>query len=168
MKKWSQKPEVWVLLVASLAVAFWALKPPLESPSWDVGVGSGGVPSTANATVQVLGGELVRDYGNARLDLVVRLKNESIHPLLLTAPKVRLLADQKEVPAFYLPAERAPEVAPKTTSEVKLRYWLESGDLQKSLTLDVNGESVPVKSAKAFDLQKIENGQPRSLRGIDW
>ena len=168
MKQWSQKPEVWILLVASLAIAFWALKPPHEPSSWDAGNGSDGLPATENPKMQLLGGELVRDYGNARLDLLVRLKNESIHPLRLTAPKVRLLADQREIPAFFLPAERPPEVAPKTTAEVKLRYWLEAGDLQKSLSLDVDGDSVPVKSAKAFALEPLENGQPVPLRGVDW
>jgi hypothetical protein len=109
-----------------------------------------------------------RDYGKARLDLEVRVRNEGVHPLVMKSPKVRLLAGEREVATFFLPAERLPEVAAKTTSEVTLRFWLEAADLKGALVLDVEGEKVPVKSEKAFDLTTLENGKPRALRGVEW
>lgn len=168
MNNWSRRPEVWVLLIGSLGIAFWAMKPAHDPAGWSAGDGSASLPSSENASAQLVIGELVRDYGNARLDLMVRIRNEGVHPLLLTPPKTRLLADQQEVPAFFLPSERPPEVAAKMTSEVKLRYWLESAHLLKPLVLEVNGESLPVKSAKPFDLNQLENGKPRLLHGVDW
>jgi hypothetical protein len=40
--------------------------------------------------------------------------------------------------------------------------------LKGALVLDVEGEKVPVKSEKAFDLTTLENGKPRALRGVEW
>jgi hypothetical protein len=78
------------------------------------------------------------------------------------------MAGEREVPTFFLPAERLPEVAAKTTSEVTLRYWLEGEDLKGALVLDVEGEKVPVKSEKVCDLTLLENGKPQALKGVEW
>ena len=166
LMSWMRRPEVWVLLLASGAALFWALSPTGDDGGWEAGPVSGEV--AAGGRVTMLGGALERDYGNARLDLEVRVRNEGVHPLVMKAPKVRLMAGEREVPAFVLPAERLPEVAAKTTSEVTLRYWLERDDAKGSLVLDVEGEKVSVKSAKAFDLTTLENGKPRAVRGVEW
>ena len=168
MKSWSRKPEVWVLLLASIVVAFWALSPSTPVDEWQAGSGAGDAAGAASGMVQLQSAAVERDYGNARLDLTLRIKNDSSYPLLLSPPKVRLLAEKREVPAFFLPAERPPEVAAKTTSEVKIRYWLEASDLSGPLVLDVQGEKVAVKSAQSFDLNQLESGKLRPLRGVDW
>lgn len=155
-----------MLLLASGAALFWALSPTGDDGSWV------GAPVTGEVAmggrVSMLGAALERDYGNARLDLEVRVRNEGVHPLMMKAPQVRLMAGEREVPAFVLPAERLPEVAAKTTSEVTLRFWLEAQDVKGALVLDVEGEKVPVKSAKAFDLTTLENGKPQALKGVEW
>ncbi|MDH4476685.1 MAG: hypothetical protein QE274_09425, partial [Verrucomicrobiaceae bacterium] len=148
------------------AVLFWALSPTGDEGGWEAGSVSGEV--VAGGRVTMLGGAVERDYGNARLDLEVRVRNEGVHPLVMKAPKVRLMAGEREVPTFFLPAERLPEVAAKTTSEVTLRFWLEAADLKGALVLDVEGEKVPVKSAAVFDLTTLENGKPRAVRGVEW
>lgn len=153
-------------MLASLLALYWAMGSKEVESSWQ------GEPEGGEAVVEskatMLGGALERDYGNARLDLTVRVRHDGIHPLVMKAPQVRLMAGEREVPSFFLPAERLPEVAPKTTTEVTLRYWLETTDLQGPLALEVDGEKVPVKSATAFDLATLENGKPKALRGVEW
>jgi hypothetical protein len=170
MKNWIRRPEVWVLLLASVAAALWALKSGGSEAEWEAGPGVSEL-KTAEARVTVLRGSLERDYGNARLDLEVKIRNEGLHPLVLVPPKVRLLAGatgDREVPPFFLPAERPPEVAGKTVSEVMLRYWLEAGDLGGPLVLELEGEKVPVKADRPYALDKLENGKAVPLRGVEW
>ncbi len=169
--KFYQRIEVWVLLLLAAATALFVLKPAADSGWEDPQPAAGG----AMGTESVLGlkaATLERDFGNARLDLDARVTNPGRHPLLLTPPQTRLLAGSppasREVPPFFLPAERPPEIAPGSTSEVQLRYWLEGADLQGPLWLDVNGERLQVKSAAPFGLEKLENQKPVKLRGIDW
>jgi hypothetical protein len=168
MKSWIQRPEVWVLLLASVAAGFWALGPGPEEAEWQAAPGTAVVEG---GRVRLLGGVLERDYGNARLDVTVRIRNEGIHPLPLNPPRTRLLAGVeggREVPPFFLPTERPPEVAAKSEAEVTLRYWLEAADLKGPLVLEVEGERVAVKEARAFDLEDLENGKPRVLKGEAW
>ena len=160
-----RRPEVWALLLASAGAVFWALKPPPAEPEWNHSEGETAAPA---GRVTLLGATLERDYGNARLDLDVRVKNDSPYPLRLSPPKVRLLAGVREVPPFFLPAERPHEVAAGTASEVRLRYWLEAADLRGPLRLEVEGESVEVKSAAPFDLESVENRKSRKLGGVNW
>lgn len=158
--------EVWVLLAVGAGLSWWALKPAEERPvRWET-ASAEAEPTSTRVTVR--GALIERDYGNARLDLDVNVRNDGIHPLRLSPPKVRLLADGREVPPFFLPADRPPEVAPQSTSEVKLRYWLEGSDLQGPLVLDVEGEERLVKSATPYPLEKIANGEPVVLRGENW
>lgn len=158
--------EVWVLLAVAAGISWWALKPKGEPSSpWET---TGAAADAALLRVTVRGAVIERDYGNARLDLEVRVRNDNIHPLRLSPPKVKLLADGREVPPFFLPADRPPEVAPQSTTEVKLRYWLEAADLKGPLVLDVEGDQTPVKSAVDYALDQLANGEPTVLRGENW
>lgn len=112
---------------------------------------------------------IARDYGNARLDIDLRLRNDTPETLVLQSPTARLLASTgREVPAFFLPFEKLPEVPPKTTQDVQLRYWLEAADLKGALKLEVGGGAVEVKGAKALDLGTLKNGEKKTFRAGEW
>ncbi len=167
--KFYQRIEVWVLLLAVAVAVVFVLKPRPDTEVWEQGAEL--AESAAAQRVSLLGATLERDYGNARLDLEVRVTNSGAHPLLLTPPQARLLAGPegvREVPPFFLPAERPPEISPGATSEVRLRYWLEAADLQGPLWLVVGEDKVPVKSAEALDLEQVENRKALRLRGVEW
>lgn len=173
---WFKRVEVWVLLLASGGLAVWALKggkgagEEAFEAGWQTAASEGGSAGVARR-LEVLGGSLERDYGNARLDLLVRVSNPGAHPLLMSPPKVRLLAGaqaEREVPPFFLPVERPPEVAAGGTSEAKLRYWLEAKDVEGPLVLEVDGVREPVKDATPFDLKALENGKARPVTGVAW
>ena len=72
------------------------------------------------------------------------------------------------MPGFYLPFEPLPEVAGKTTQDVLIRYWLKGDDLQGSLTFEVDGRKLEVKSAKAFDLNSVPNLEERTFKSGEW
>jgi len=110
-----------------------------------------------------------RDYGNARLDIDLRLGNDTAETLALQPPKVRLLAAKgREVPPFFLPFEKLPEVPPHATQDVQLRYWLEASDLKGALKLEVEGRTIDVKSAKPFDLNTLRNAEKKTLGAGEW
>ncbi|MEY4483082.1 MAG: hypothetical protein RL693_534 [Verrucomicrobiota bacterium] len=119
--------------------------------------------------LQILRTSLKRDYQNARLDLTVRVRNDGASPLPMQSPKVKLLTDKnREAPSFFLPFEKQPEVGAKSTGEVQLRYWLEASDLQGGLSLEVDGKTLPVKSAKPLDINTLKNAEEKVISGTDW
>lgn len=160
--------EVWLLLVlavVSMIVVFkpWtALRkaPPAAPPPSE---------TASDAPLQVRTATIVRDYGNARLDVDVRIVNHHAKKLQLHSPVVKLMAGKDhEVPEFILPVEPVPEVPPKATADVRLRYWLERSDLVGSLALVFDGESVTLKSDRPFDLTQLENAKPRVMKAEEW
>jgi hypothetical protein len=163
-----QRFEVWLLLVlavVSMVVVFkpWTAlqKAPPAAPS----------PSetTSDAPLQVRTVTIVRDYGNARLDVDARIVNHHAKKLQLRSPVIKLLAGKDhEVPDFILPVEPVPEVPPKATADVRLRYWLERSDLVGTLTLTFDGESAILKSDRPFDLNQLENTKPRVMKAEEW
>ncbi|CAN5835461.1 hypothetical protein BH11VER1_BH11VER1_05120 [soil metagenome] len=162
--------ELWVLLllvIGGIAYVFTS-RPgeedditPTHSPTLTV--------KNTDEPLQLRRTTLKRDFQNARLDLTVRVRNDNASPLPMQAPKVRLLTDKgREVPSFFLPFDKQPEVAAKSTEEIQLRYWLEAPDLQGGLSLDVEGKILPIKSAKLLDLNTLKNAEEKVLSGTDW
>jgi len=163
-----QRPEVWVLLLlAAGATAFVYFTSAPEGPEPLI---SNTTPAAAEAKVQVKKCTVVRDFGNARLDIAVRMTNKRSTKLLLVAPAVRLLnAKGTEVPPFILPVEPAPELPPQTTADALLRFWTEKSDFDGPLTLEIEGEKIALKSARPMDLEKLKNAEPKLLPpGGDW
>lgn len=162
--------ELWVLLllvVGGIAYVFTSRPSdeeditPTNSPTLTV--------KNSDEPLQLRRTSLKRDYQNARLDLTVRVRNDSADKLPMQSPKVRLLTDKsREVPSFFLPFEQQPEVAAKSTQEVQLRYWLEASDLQGSLTLDVEGKTLPIKSMKPLDINTLKNTGEKVISGTEW
>jgi hypothetical protein len=84
-------------------------------------------------------------------------------------PDVRLVSGSgREVPPFFLPFEPQPEIPPGATQDVQLRYWLEASDLSNTLTLEVAGRSIVVKSASPFDVESLKNGEKQTFTSAEW
>ncbi len=161
--------EVWILLLLAAGSGLFVIwqdrhagdrKEPLTDQR----------PAGDSTRLTVLECALERDFGNARLDLRVRLTNRQSRRLLLTPPAVRLMDGAgSDIPAFILPVEKPPELAPQTEATAMLRFWLEKSHLQGPLTLEVNGERATVKGPVPLDLEKIENAKSRKFPpGQDW
>ncbi len=164
--------EVILLLVLAAGGAIWVLSdngsPDDEAagesaaasdPAQDAGPG---VNKLHRCTVE-------RDYGNARLDIELRFANRGEKKLVMQPPQVRLLTDAgREVVPFFLPFDPVPEIPAGTTQDVRLRYWLEKADLQGGLKLVIGDDSIEVKSAAVFDLEKLKNKEPRTYASSDW
>lgn len=152
--------EVWLLLILAAGATLFVVWPKSDNKSLINDV----QPARPESKLSLLGCKIERDFGNARLDLEVRLTNRHARKLMLVAPAVRLLnAQGKNVPDFILPAEHPPEVPPNAEATVILRYWLEQNDLNGKLTLEADGASVEVKSEKPLDLAQLKNGEPTRL-----
>jgi hypothetical protein len=136
--------EVIILLVLAAGGAIWVLSnsgSPDEEAGWDSAVSSG----PAND-----------DVGGPK-------------KLVMRPPQVRLLTDAgREVAPFFLPFDPVPEIPAGSTQDVRLRYWLEKVDLQGGLKLVIGDERIEVKSAAAFDLEKLKNKEPRTFASSDW
>lgn len=125
--------------------------------------------STADAETRIHRLAIERDYGNARLDIDIQVANRDPKRLVMQPPEARLFTGKgREVPPFFLPFSPPPEIAANAAADVQLRYWLEKADLEGSLRLEIRGESIEVKSAAPFDLEKLENKQPRTLAPGEW
>jgi hypothetical protein len=159
--------EVWILLALAAGTAAFVL---LQDKSDDKALISDAHAAPPQTQTALLGCTLERDYGNARLDLEVRMTNRHDQKLLLIKPAVRLLDGKNEdIPPFILPVERPPELAPHTEATAKLRFWLEQAQLNGALTLELDGERLVVKTAKPLDLSKLKNAQPKKFAaGQDW
>ncbi|MCB1224887.1 MAG: hypothetical protein KDK99_03660 [Verrucomicrobiales bacterium] len=158
--------EVWLLLVLAAGLAWWVVgrRGEKPEPSWVVR----DAPE-AEPVMELREATLERDYGNARLDLRLRVRNATPRPLPLRPPLVRLLAGSgREVAPFFLPAELPPELAAGADSEVKLRYWLEAADLKETLTLELPGASLVVKKPGAVDLDALPQGEAVRISSADW
>ena len=159
--------ELWVLLAVIVAGLVWVF----SSGGDDEDAGD---PSIATATdaglpLKIHRCVLERDYGNARLDIELRIRNDSAEKLVMQSPKVRLVTGKgREVASFFLPFDPVPEVAAGSSQDVQLRYWLEAADVQESLSLEVAGKTVPVKSAKPFDLNAMKSGDKKVIDAGGW
>ena len=110
-----------------------------------------------------------RDFGNARLDLEVRVVNRAESKLVLQPPAVKLVTSAgRTVPPFFLPFDPPQEVPARSTQTVKLRYWLERTDLSGGLMLAIGTDELEVKSPAHFDIETLENKKPAVMSGADW
>jgi hypothetical protein len=169
-----KRVELWVLLAVVLGGLVWVFT---SGPAEEDEAGEGSPPRKSGTVVkgdpskplQVHRSVLERDYGNARLDIDVRIQNLGKDKLVLQPPQVRLLTGSgREIPGFFLPFEPQPEIAPGTTQDVQLRYWLEKKDLQEALTLEVSGNQAKVKGTGAFDLESLKSKEAKTFLPDSW
>jgi hypothetical protein len=159
-----QRFEVWLLLIAGGIAVWWSFQS--DTPGDE---GGPVAEMSADVPLQLRRCTLERDFGNARLDLEVRYKNTSPRPLFMQPPDVRLInAAGKDVPPFILPVERPASVEAQTTSDIRLRFWLEKADLTGPLTLEIRGQKLEVKNSTPFDLEKLENKKPKVWTNTAW
>jgi hypothetical protein len=160
--------ELWVLLAVVVTGLGWVF---LSGGSREEDVVSGAAVPLEDAKVplQLHRCVLKRDYGNARLDIDLRVRNDGTEKLLMRSPKVKLLAAKgREIPSYFLPFDPVPEVPPDSAQDVQLRYWLEAADLQGALTLEIDGKTLAIKSAGAFDLSSVKNNEEKAILPGEW
>jgi hypothetical protein len=162
--------ELWVLLAAIVAGLAWVFLSDGDGDGEGPPSMGGAVPAAdAQARLQLHRCVLKRDYGNARLDIDLRVRNEGAEALALQTPKVKLLAGgEREVPSYFLPFDPVPEVPANSAQDVQLRYWLEAEDLKGALTLEVDGKTLPIKGASAFDLDSMKNEEEKVIQPGTW
>jgi len=161
--------ELWVLLamiVAGMVYVFTSNPGGGDGPL--TGTGTGG-PAPKDKELVLHKSTLERDYGNVRLDIDLKVRNDSSDKLVMQSPAVRLLASSgKEVPSFFLPFDALPEIPAKSSQDVQLRYWLSTDDLKGPLTLEVKGKTLEVKSAQPVDIATLKNGEKKVIKGTVW
>jgi hypothetical protein len=160
--------ELWVLLAVIVAGLAWVFTSGPGDEEDLYGGSANQAAADSQAPLQLHRCVLTRDYGNARLDIDLRVRNDSAEKLVMTAPKVKLLAaGGREIPEFFL-IEPRPEVVPNSTQDVQLRYWLEASDLQGPLSLDVNGKILAIKGSAPFDLTSMRNEEEKVIQKGGW
>lgn len=164
--------EVIILLVLAAGGAIWVLsnsRSADDEPGADSAVSNGTAHDEEPGANKLHRCTVERDYGNARLDIEVRFGNRSTKKLVMQPPQVKLITDAgREVPPFFLPFDPVPEIPAGTTQDVRLRYWLEKADLKSGLKLVIGDERIDVKSATAFDLEKLKNKEPKVFPDANW
>ena len=167
--KFFQRIEVWFLLLIGGGLAAWVL---LGEPTRLDTNDSAPLPAELSESaplIEVRRSTLERDYGNARLDIELRIQNPTVRPIILQSPEVQVLTStDREVPAFFLPADPPPQVAARTAQEVKLRFWLEKADVSGPLRIRFQGKDFPLKSALPINWDSLENRKPITFTGTDW
>jgi hypothetical protein len=160
--------ELWVLLAIIVAGLAWVFLS-RGSKEADIFADTATSGADASAPLQLHRCVLKRDYGNARLDIDLHVRNDSSEKLVMQAPAVKLLAgNNREVPSFFLPFDPVPEVPAKSAVDVQLRYWLEASDLNGPLELEVAGKRLPIKGAASFDLKNMGNGEEKVIQAGTW
>jgi hypothetical protein len=159
--------ELWVLLAAVIAGLFFVF----GSRHSEIDSSSDGGTSTAaeDAPLKLLRCILTRDYGNAQLDIELKVRNDGPEKLVMASPAVKLIgAKGREVPGFFLPFQPQAEVPAKTSEDVQLRYWLEKADLEGALKLEVKGKTLEIKGPQPFDLLSMKNTDKKSFNPGAW
>ncbi|TLD72036.1 hypothetical protein FEM03_04745 [Phragmitibacter flavus] len=162
--------EIWVLLAVVIAGLAWVfLSGPPDEFDEEVLPTEPGKATVSSPALTLRKLVIKRDYGNARLDVDVKLRNEKSEKLVLTSPAVRLMNGAgREVPSFFLPFDALPEVAAKSTQEAHLRYWLEEEDLLGTLTLEIDGLKLLLKDGTAVPMDSLKNGEETVLKSTKW
>lgn len=164
MMPFPKRPELTAELSVALCLAAMALLGGCDGRD-----GAETTPATSGAAGL---GEitLTRDYGNARLAIEATIRNTTDQPRLLAPPFVRLFdGDGAEIPPFFLAFDKPPTLAPGDSVTHELAFWLEKKHLAGEIRLVVgDARPLPVKNARPFDLDSIDNQASRSFDGPDW
>ena len=163
-----KRTEVWALLAVVTAGLVWVFLSGRASK--DEALDSGGTTGVdSREPLQLHRCVLKRDYGNARLDIEVHVRNDAAERLVMQTPRVKLLGENgREIPSYFLPFDPVPEVAAKSELDVQLRYWLEAADLNGGLSLKVDAKQLTIKGPTAFDLKSMENGEEKVFQPGAW
>lgn len=149
-----KRPEVWVLLLLSLAgigYVLWsdrahdaALDGPTSESSETSGESAAPVPSKRFSLPR----RWVAREDDAHLVVTVRLSLSQTIPETLTADEetVRLVtSDGASVPRLFLPFDPPPRLGGSENSAIDLRFWLPESQLSEGLWLEWGPDRLPVK-----------------------
>ena len=163
-----KRVELWVLLAIAVAGIIFAFRSKHHED--DQGAGESTAGTTVNDAPLVLHRcVLKRDYGTARLDIELKVRNDDTKKLIMQSPDVKLITGKgRETPGFYLAFEPPPEIPANSTQDVKVRYWLTAEDLQGTLTFDVKGQKLQVKGGTVFDLNSVPNLEEKVFKAGEW
>ncbi|MCB1229692.1 MAG: hypothetical protein KDN19_05475 [Verrucomicrobiae bacterium] len=178
-----KRPEVWVLLLLSVAGAVWVL---WSDSAHDRAVNEGDSTSEPKMVETADGEEaparfairerrISREEGH--LIVTLRLGNEMAleGPLDLKSPTAKLVTgDGAMVAPFFLPFDPPPVLDAEIGAFADLRYWLPVTQADEALWLEIDGERLPVKDAsEAPDFDKtladrFPEGVEVAVNGLDW
>jgi hypothetical protein len=164
-----RRVELWVLLAIAVAGILFAFSSRHRDAEQGAAGAAGAGAMSEDPPLKLHRCVLKRDYGTARLDIELRVRNAGGQKLVLQPPDAILVTGKgREVPGFYLPFEPQPEVGAGSAQDVLIRYWLTADDLAGTLTFEVRGARLEVKSAKAFDLNSVPNLETRIFKPGEW
>ena len=169
-----RRPEIWILLLIVAAALVWVFggfggfggdpENPSDPEQAFTSIDPVG-PVDAETPVRLGKRTLIRDVGNARLEIEATILNAGATDLALRPPQLRLLtASGEEVPPFTLPFAQPPTLKPGEEESVVLRYWLEATHLNGALHLHLeNQDPLPVKPPAPLDLNTLPDSEPVAL-----
>ncbi|CAN5235986.1 hypothetical protein BH23VER1_BH23VER1_01550 [soil metagenome] len=161
-----KRVEVWIVLILLLGLVGYVLitasKPDADSPT------DPGAAAENQVPFRIVGRELTRDYGNAKLELTLIFDNRGAE-LQPAPPDVRLqTADGNLVDPYFLAGDFPAPIPAGRETKLTLSHWLKPEHFTQSLELCIRSDCQPVKSAAPFDIESIKNQETRSLPSADW
>lgn len=173
-----KRPEVWVLLLLSVAGVAWVLWSDAER---DRAVEEGSenaeevaeeaAEEDASARFAIHECRVSREEGHLIVTVRVATTSEQalVEPLALEAPAVKLVTeDDTSVAPFFLPFDPPPSLDADAGAFADLRYWLPLGQASDALWLEIDGDRLPVKEAGEFVSDEFPEGTEVAVNGLDW
>lgn len=174
-----KRPEVWVLLLLSVAGVAWVLWSDAEHDRAEV-EGSESAEEVADGATEEEDGSsrfairacrVSREEGHLIVTVRVATISEQAlaEPLALEAPAVKLITeDGTSVAPFFLPFDPPPRLDAEAGAFADLRYWLPFGQASDALWLEIDGDRLPVKTAGELASDQFPEGTEVAVNGLDW
>ena len=163
--------EVWFLLVLSVGGIGWVL--------WSESADRDSAPKPAEAPAQneaenrfhIASRRISRESDHLILTLEVARASGGDKEIILDESNARLLTDAGEsVPTFFVPFD-PPAVlgAGDNEAQARLRYWMPAAPMTGGLTLEIDGERLPVKlPGNAPGSDRFPEGVEVAIESPDW
>ena len=130
---------------------------------------SGGSTAAAPSAFIIRSLTAERSGDHLHLTVTVHVKNPGTAPLTLTPPGAQLwIGKDKPAAPFIAPGLEPGIVDPGGESEAATHWWLAGSDLSGSLDLEISGARQTVKTASAFVLSSVVEGQSAPLAFPVW
>lgn len=175
-----KRPEVWVLLLLSVAGVAWVLWSDSARDRAEREEAVAAEEETANEDPGVEASRFaIRERRVSRegghLIITLRVSSEADRglpeALALEVPAVRLVTeDGASVAPFFLPFDPPPVLDTGSGAYADLRYWLPVSQASEALWLEIDGERLPVKEAGGETelAERFPEGTEIAVNGLDW
>ena len=111
---------------------------------------------------------ITRDGDHFLAEIEIHIRNEHKQPLEHNPPNIRLwAAGGNEVPEFFLPFQSPVKTLEPGETNTTLRFWLTLDDINGSVSLQINNDTIPVKTGD-FKADVLPDKQSRSFTGTNW